>query len=160
VKNIYTGSADEKLAVGDKVIQMENNYELDVFNGDVGIVSKVNEKALDDDVYLTVSMLGRTVTYIRSDVSQLSLAYCITGHKSQGSEYPYTLIVFPDHYYALMDRYWLNTLVTRCQKHTTIIGPRGIVEKTVRSTLSKERVTNLKEQLRLFADKAPMPLNA
>lgn len=153
VKNAFTPGAEQKLLVGDKVIQTVNNYDLDSFNGDVGIVKKIDPEAVDDEPYMIVDMNGKEKQYGKKDSYQLALAYAISGHKSQGSEYPHIIIMIPDHYYALMDRYWLNTLITRCQKHCTIIGPKGILDKTAQSRISHLRKTLLVQQLRLFLKK-------
>ena len=152
-KNAFTPGAEKKLLVGDKVIQTVNNYDLDSFNGDVGIIKKIDPEAEDDEPYMVVDMNGKEIEYGKKDSHQLALAYAISGHKSQGSEYPHIIIMIPDHYYALMDRYWLNTLITRCQKHCTIIGPKGILDKTAKSRISHLRKTLLVQQLRLFLKK-------
>lgn len=150
VKNAFTPGAEEGLLVGDKVIQTQNNYDLNSFNGDVGIVKEIDVEATGEEPYMVVDMNGKDIEYGKKDAYQLDLAYSISGHKSQGSEYPYTIIMIPDHYYALMDRYWLNTLITRCQKHCTVIGPQGVLDKTALSRISHQRKTLLVQQLRYF----------
>jgi len=95
-------------------------------------------------------MNGKDIEYGKRDAYQLALAYAISGHKSQGSEYSHIIIMIPDHYYALMDRFWLNTLITRCQKHCTVIGPKGVLDKTANSSVSHQRKTLLVQQMRQF----------
>lgn len=150
VKNAFTPGAEQKILVGDKVIQTSNSYELEAFNGDVGVVKEINVDAVEEEPYMVVDMNGKEIEYGKKDAYQLALAYAISGHKSQGSEYPHIIIMIPDHYYALMDRYWLNTLITRCQKHCTIIGPKGVLDKTALSRISHQRKTLLVQQMRQF----------
>lgn len=150
VKNAFTPGAEQGVLVGDKVIQTENNYELNSFNGDVGVVKTIDVEAVAEEPYMLVDMNGNDIEYTKKDINQLALAYAISGHKSQGSEYPHIIIMVPDHYYGLMDRYWLNTLITRCQKHCTIIGPKGVLDKTALSKVSHQRKTLLVQQMRQF----------
>lgn len=141
--------------VGDKIMQRENNYELDVFNGDIGIVKEIyatNGKTIKaDEPYLLADMSGRRVEFTKKDLYNLSLAYAITGHKSQGSEYPHVLIVIPDNHISLMDRYWLYTLVTRCQAKAHLIGNHNVVVQTIKNKKSHLRQTLLLDKVRKFS---------
>ena len=90
------------------------------------------------------------VEYHKKDLYNLTLAYAISGHKSQGSEYPHVIIVIPEHHFSLMDRYWFYTLVTRCQVKVHLIGNETVIKQTVKSRRSHERETLLKEQMWRF----------
>jgi exodeoxyribonuclease V alpha subunit len=150
VKACFRPDSEPNIEVGDKVMQRENNYELGVFNGDIGVVkeiypySKGNSK---DDPVLMADMSGRLVEFTKRDLYHLVLAYAITGHKSQGSEYPHVIIVIPDNHLSLMDRYWLYTLITRCQVKAHLIGNERVIEQCVRSRRSHQRRTLLREKL-------------
>jgi len=153
VKKCFVENGSSDIEVGDKVMQMDNNYELNVFNGDIGIVEKKYEDfevSTKDDPALLVRMTSGLAEYSKKQIKELILAYAITGHKSQGSEYPYVIIVIPDNHFSLMDRYWLYTLVTRCQVKVYIIGNHFVTRETVRSRKSHQRGTLLKEQLHKF----------
>lgn len=153
VKKSFFPNGMEQIEVGDKIMQKENNYDLDVFNGDIGVVKEIydgEDVASSDDPVMLADMSGRLVEYTKKDMYHISLAYTITGHKSQGSEYPHVIIVIPDHHFTLMDRYWLYTLVTRCQVKAHLVGNRKVIEQTVRSRKSHERRTLLKQQLTKF----------
>ena len=95
-------------------------------------------------------MTGRMVEYTKKDMYNLTLAFAISGHKSQGSEYPHVIIMIPEHHFSLMDRYWLYTLVTRCQVKAHLIGNDKVIRQIVRSRRSHQRDTLLKEQIWRF----------
>lgn len=141
------------IELNDKVMQTVNDYDLDVYNGDVGVVSEFysdEERLSKDDPVLLADMSGRMVEYHKKDLYNLTLAYAISGHKSQGSEYPHVIIVIPEHHFSLMDRYWFYTLVTRCQVKVHLIGNETVIKQTVKSRRSHERETLLKEQMWRF----------
>lgn len=153
VKRCFYPDGSDHIEVNDKVMQRENNYDLGVFNGDIGVVKEIydNEKTAGaDDPVMMMEMAGSEVEYTKRDLYNVNLAYTITGHKSQGSEYPYVIIVIPDHHLSLMDRYWLYTLVTRCQKKAYMIGNPGVIAQTVKSARSHQRRTLLRDQLARF----------
>ncbi len=153
VKGNFFSERAEGIQIGDKIMQRENNYDLNVFNGDIGIVKEMydQDKRLGkDDPVMLADMSGRLVEFTKKDMYYLTLAYAITGHKSQGSEYPHVIIVIPDHHYTLMDRYWLYTLITRCQVKAHLVGNPKVIQQTIRSRKSHERRTLLMEQLHRF----------
>lgn len=153
VKKCFYENGTDEIEVNDKVMQLDNNYELDVYNGDIGIVEKKYadyEISTSDDPALLVRMSSGLVEFSKKQIKDLILAYAITGHKSQGSEYPYVIIVIPDDHFNLMDRYWLYTLVTRCQVKVYIVGNHYVTEQTVVSKNSHMRGTLLVEQLQKF----------
>jgi exodeoxyribonuclease V alpha subunit len=151
-KCFFPSGSSEDIEVLDKVMQKENNYDLGVFNGDIGIVKAhygSNVKAKNSPVLLA-DVSGRLVEYTRKSLYYLVLAYVISGHKSQGSEYPHVIILLPEEYFSLMDRYWLYTLITRCKVKVHLIGSLDVIGRTVRSRKSHLRVTNLSAHLHKF----------
>lgn len=153
VKNTFFPSGTSQIEPQDKIMQRENNYDLNVYNGDIGIVMSIydgEKSATSDDPVMLADMSGRTVEYCKKHLYHLSLAYVISGHKSQGSEYPYVIIVIPDHHFTLMDRFWLYTLITRCQKKVYLVGHPRVIEQTVRSKRSHQRKTHLIEKIRQY----------
>ena len=144
------GSAAPKLsrygnsyAPGDKVIQLVNNYQRDVFNGDLGIVVGVDEEAGS----LKVDFDSRTVDYDAADLDELTLAYAISIHKSQGSEYPAVVIPLAMQHYAMLERRLLYTAVTRAKRLVVLIGETRAVAMAVKNVLVQDRLTGLRERL-------------
>lgn len=153
VKKCFYPDGSPSIEIGDKIMQRKNDYDLDVYNGDIGNVTEVFgviEKMKSDDKAMLVDMNGKDVVFDKKSLSSISLAYAMTGHKSQGSEYPYVIIAIPDHHFSLMDRFWLYTLVTRCQKKVYLVGNDSVIKSTILSAKSHQRVTLLKEQMQRF----------
>lgn len=154
VKKSFFPEKSEKMEVGDKVMQLKNNYELDVYNGVVGLIDSISEhegRVKKDEPVLSAIMSGRRVEFTKKEVYDLVLAFAITGHKSQGSEYPHVIIVLPEHFFSLMDRFWFYTLITRCQKMVHIIGSPKVIQQVVKNKKSHLRQTLLMEKLRQFS---------
>lgn len=153
VKRCFKPEGKPHIELDDKIMQTVNDYELDVYNGDVGVVHgfySEEERLSKDDPVLLANMTGRMVEYTKKDMYNLTLAFAISGHKSQGSEYPHVIIMIPEHHFSLMDRYWLYTLVTRCQVKAHLIGNDKVIRQIVRSRRSHQRDTLLKEQIWRF----------
>lgn len=153
VKKSFFPEGSAQIETGDKVMQRQNNYDLNVYNGDIGTVMSIYDgdgSASADDPVMLADMSGRTVEYCKKHLYHLSLAFVISGHKSQGSEYPFVIIAIPEHHFALMDRFWLYTLITRCQKKVYLIGNPRVIEQTVRSKRSHQRKTDLIEKIRQY----------
>ena len=152
IKRVFHPDRPEGMSEGDKIMQTENNYDLDIYNGDIGIVQKMNdENAVNaDGIMMEALMAGEPVAFKKKQMYSLVLAYGITGHKSQGSEYPHVFIVIPDHFYGMMDRFWLYTLITRCQSSATIIGNDAVLRRVIKNKRSHMRETLLKEKLLQF----------
>ncbi len=141
------------IELGDKIMQTVNDHTLDISNGDVGKVTSVMDdwdRAKKDSPVLVAKMGNRVIEYTKKDIYNLTLAYAISGHKSQGSEYSHAIIVIPDHYFSLMDRFWLYTLITRCKKKAYLLGNENVIKKIVKNRRSHERKTLLKEQMWRF----------
>lgn len=131
--------------VGDKVMQIKNNYEKDVFNGDTGIITDVDT----EQGYITITFdPERPVLYTYDQLDQISLAYSATVHKSQGSEYPVVVLLLLPQHYLLLQRNVLYTAVTRAKQIVTIIGSPNAIQKALKSTQSIRRNTLLAERIR------------
>ncbi len=130
--------------LGDKVMQLRNNYELDVYNGDVGVISLVDEEAKE----LQVQFDDRQVIYAFDDLDELALAYAATVHKSQGSEYPAVVVTLLPQHYLLLQRNVLYTAVTRGKKLVVIVGDAKAVGMAVSNSKVTRRHTRLTDRLR------------
>jgi len=129
--------------VGDKVMQMINNYDKDVFNGDIGRVAVVDEV----DQELTVRFDDRLVKYDLRELDELHLSYATTVHKSQGSEYPVVVMPIHTQHYTMLQRNLLYTAITRGRKLVILVGTRRALAIAVRKMDARRRVTMLKERL-------------
>ncbi len=124
---------------GDRVMQTRNNYEKDVFNGDVGRVMSVDP----DDQGLSVSFDDRRVDYDKTELDELTLAYAITVHKSQGSEYPVVIIPVSTQHYVMLQRNLLYTAVTRGRELVVLVGTERAVQIAVDNAEATQRYTRL-----------------
>jgi exodeoxyribonuclease V alpha subunit len=131
-------------APGDKVLQHVNNYEKDVFNGDIGRIAQID---LEDGV-VHVNVEGRRVEYAFGELDELSLAYATTIHKSQGSEYPAVVIPVALQHFSLLERNLLYTGVTRGKRLVVLIGQAKAIARAVRTLRAHQRLTNLAARLR------------
>jgi exodeoxyribonuclease V alpha subunit len=130
-------------AAGDKVMQIENDYDKEVYNGDIGYIDDVNP----DDGELTTSFDGRTVIYGFGELDTLVPAYAATIHKSQGSEYPAVVIPVMTQHYAMLQRNLLYTSVTRGKKLVVLVGQKKAVAIAVRNVAGRRRWSKLQEWL-------------
>lgn len=130
--------------IKDKVIQTENNYDKNVFNGDVGQILRINP----DERELTVDFEGRGVTYEFGELDELSLAYAITIHKSQGSEFPAVVIPVATQQFMLLQRNLIYTAVTRGKQLVVLIGQSKALALAVRNHRTEERFSGLLARLR------------
>lgn len=132
---------------GDKVMQTENDYDKDVYNGDIGRIASIDS----DSDELVVDFDGRRVVYDFRELDELTLSYAITIHKSQGSEYPCVLIPLHTQHYVLLQRSLIYTAVTRAKKLVIILGTKKALNLAVTRSESRERVTTLAERLSEYA---------
>jgi exodeoxyribonuclease V alpha subunit len=128
---------------GDRVMQLRNNYDKDVYNGDIGFIQSVDPS----ERTLTVLFDGRAVVYKSGDLDELTLAYATTIHKSQGSEYPAVIILLHNQHYMMLQRNLLYTAITRGRKLVLVIGSRYAVSKAIETNTVRERRTALAERL-------------
>ncbi len=130
-------------APGDKVLQRVNNYDKEVFNGDIGWISNLDP----EQGTLTVDVDGRLVEYEFAELDELSLAYAASIHKSQGSEYPVVVIPLAMQHFTLLERNLLYTAVTRGRRLVVVIAEPKALAIAVRRRESRQRITRLRERL-------------
>jgi exodeoxyribonuclease V alpha subunit len=129
--------------VGDKVMQTENDYDKDVYNGDIGHIVSIDSEASE----LVVDFDGRRVVYDFRELDELVLSYAITIHKSQGSEYPCVLIPLHTQHYVLLQRSLIYTALTRARKLVILLGTKKALNLAVTRSESRDRTTTLAERL-------------
>jgi len=130
-------------APGDKVMQIENDYDKDVYNGDIGMIEDVDL----DDGEVAVSFDGRTVNFLFGELDTLAPAYAATIHKSQGSEYPAVVIPVMTQHYAMLQRNLIYTGVTRGKKLVVLVGQKKAVAIAVKNVSGRRRWSKLDEWL-------------
>jgi exodeoxyribonuclease V alpha subunit len=129
--------------INDKVMQIRNNYDKDVFNGDIGWISRIDMENQE----VTILFDGRAVSYDYSDLDEIVLAYAISVHKSQGSEYPCVVIPLLTQHYVLLQRNLLYTAVTRGKKLVVVVGSKKAMAIAVKNDRQQNRYTFLKDRL-------------
>lgn len=129
--------------MGDKVMQVRNNYDLDVFNGDLGRITRVDIEAGG----LQVRFHDRDVEYRASDLDQLSPAYACSIHKAQGNEYPAVVLVLHHQHHIMLQRNLLYTAITRARRLVVLVGSRRALSRAVRNNHVQERHTLLARRL-------------
>lgn len=128
----------------DKVMQIKNNYDKDVFNGDIGIISYINKSAN----FLEVNFDSKIVKYSISELNELALAYACTVHKSQGGEYPIIIIPMDKSHHIMLERNLLYTAITRAKKICILIGSKECIINAVKNNKSKLRYTTFSKRLK------------
>lgn len=129
--------------LGDKVMQIKNNYDKDVFNGDIGKILFINE-TLET---LEVDFDSKIVEYDISELDEITLAYACTIHKSQGAEYPIIIIPMAKSHYIMLKQNLLYTGITRAKKICVLVGQKDAIFRAVKNNDSKKRYTLLKDRL-------------
>ena len=129
--------------IGDKVMQIRNNYDKEVFNGDIGRILNIDTETQE----VTISFDGRTVAYDYPDLDEIVLAYAVSVHKSQGSEYPAVVIPILTQHYVLLQRNLIYTGVTRGKKLVVIIGTKKALAIGVKNNKTEKRYTYLRYRL-------------
>ncbi|MDH3957294.1 MAG: AAA family ATPase, partial [Desulfobacteraceae bacterium] len=129
--------------VNDKVMQIRNNYDKEVFNGDIGRI--INIRVDDDEI--TVMFDGREVPYALYELDELVLAYAVSVHKSQGSEYPAVVVPVLTQHYILLQRNLIYTAVTRGRNLVIMVGTRKALAMGVHNDKTKKRFTNLRYRM-------------
>lgn len=128
---------------GDRVMQIRNNYDKDVFNGDIGVVASINQ----EDRTLAVDFDSHIVEYEISELDELTLAYATTIHKSQGSEYPIVVMPVMMNHYVMLQRNLIYTGITRSKKVCVLIGQVKALAYAVHHQTVTDRNTLLKERI-------------
>jgi exodeoxyribonuclease V alpha subunit len=132
---------------GDKVMQIENDYDKEVYNGDLGVVSRIDM----EEGELTVDFDGRDVIYGFGELDELVLAYATTIHKSQGSEYPAVVIPLSVQHYPMLQRNLVYTGVTRGKRLVVLVGQRKAMAIAVKGDRKRRRWSKLREWLAIDA---------
>ena len=130
-------------AVGDKVMQVENDHEREVYNGDLGLVRRVDQ----DEGELVVDFEGREVAYDFGELDALVLAYATTVHKAQGSEYPAVAIPLTTQHFPMLERKLVYTGVTRGKRLVVVVGQKRALAMAVRGGDAGRRWSKLRELL-------------
>jgi exodeoxyribonuclease V alpha subunit len=130
-------------AVGDKVMQTENDYDKDVYNGDLGIVSAIDEA----EGRLLATFDGRVVAYDFGELDQLALAYATTIHKAQGSEYPAVVIPVTTQHYVMLQRNLIYTGITRGKRLVVLVGQKRALAIAVHGVQTRHRWARLRQLL-------------
>jgi len=130
--------------IQDKVIQTENNYDKEVFNGDIGRIKAINP----DEREVAIQFESREVIYDFGELDEVSLAYAISIHKSQGSEFPVVIVPVAMQHYMLLQRNLIYTAITRGKKMVVLIGQKKALGLAVRNNRTGERFSGLLERLR------------
>jgi exodeoxyribonuclease V alpha subunit len=129
--------------VNDKVMQIRNNYDKEVFNGDIGTIASIDP----EDRELVVSIDGRSIPYDFLDLDEVVLAYAISVHKSQGSEYPAVVIPVMSQHYMLLQRNLIYTAVTRGKHLVVLVGSKKALAIAIQNDKTERRYTRLQERL-------------
>ena len=145
-----------RFRVGDKIMQIRNNYELEIFNGDIGRIEQFDEEESE----LAVRIDGREVRIPHDDLDDLVPAYACTIHKSQGSEYPAVIIVLHHQHHVMLQRNLLYTAVTRGRKLVVIIGSRRALGRAVSNATQRRRFTLLADRLNGSLHPSPTIVNS
>ncbi|MFC1887158.1 ATP-dependent RecD-like DNA helicase, partial [Thermodesulfobacteriota bacterium] len=141
---IPVGTPGGTFKTNDKVMHLKNNYQKDVFNGDIGFILEIDRK----NELITIDYYGRSVTYEFMDLDEISLAYAISVHKSQGSEYPAVILPLSTQHYPLLQRNLLYTALTRGQKLVVLTGSKRALAIALGNDKPGNRLSGLTARLR------------
>lgn len=133
--------SSQTFRVGDKVMHIRNNYQKNVFNGDIGFIQDINNEKL------TVDYFDHIVTYEKNELNELTLAYASSVHKSQGSEYKVVITPLSTSHYIMLQRNLLYTAITRAKQKVIIIGSKKALMTAIQSNRTQKRYTLLAERL-------------
>jgi exodeoxyribonuclease V alpha subunit len=139
---LHIGS--RRFRLGDKVMQIKNNYEKMVFNGDIGLIKEYNDTTAEAGIDFD----NRLITYTLADFEELVLSYAITVHKSQGSEYRAVILPLVVQHYILLQRNLLYTAVTRAKEVVVILGTMKAMAIALKNNEVKARYTRLAERIK------------
>ncbi|MFQ5456657.1 MAG: ATP-dependent RecD-like DNA helicase [Nitrospirota bacterium] len=133
----------QRFRVRDKVMQITNNYDKAVFNGDIGEITGMDEEEHE----ITVSFDGHRIVYEFSELDEITLAYAVSVHKSQGSEYPAVILPLITQHYIMLQRNLLYTAVTRAKRLVVIVGTKKALAIAIRNNKVLKRYTGLRDRL-------------
>ncbi len=138
-------AGDREIRQGDRVIQLRNNYDKGVFNGEIGRVSAVDPEKGKVEVAFEETL----ASYDLSDLDEIGLAYAISVHKSQGSQYPAVVMPVHQSHYLMLRRNLLYTAITRAERVCVLVGTRSALAQAVRNEEERRRFSRLAERLRV-----------
>ena len=138
-KKVLLTRGERSFKIGDKVMQLRNNYDKDVYNGDIGLIHNIDM----DDQKLEINFNGKIVPYEFLERDDITLAYAITVHKSQGSEYPCVIMPITTSHYMMLQRNLLYTAVTRASKMMILVGSKQALAMAIGNKKAKKRNTSL-----------------
>lgn len=133
--------------IGDRVMQTKNNYDKDIFNGDIGTVTAKLSGEDEDEAVMEADFEGRIVRFAQGDLDELELAYACTIHKSQGSEYPVVVIPVHSSQFIMLKRNLLYTGITRAKKQCILVGTAKAIHTAVSRPDTETRFTTLQQRL-------------
>jgi len=143
-----------KYYLGDRVIQTENNYDKEVFNGDMGVIVDLGKKIVnpkedtDEKQFITVSFYGDEITYVGEEIEQLMIAWCITVHKYQGSQSRYVMFIMASEAECMMTKELVYTAFTRAERFLNIFGSKNMYKLSPTKSAIRKRYTSLKSVIR------------
>lgn len=137
--SIKYNRGEKKYKIGDKVMQLKNNYTKDVFNGDIGFICSIDNKENGMEIIYN----GKIIKYESADIDEITLAYAVTVHKSQGSEYPCVIMPLSTSHFIMLQRNLLYTAVTRASKLLILVGSPKALTIAVNNKRSQKRYTSL-----------------
>ena len=146
VKSVYShvdNNQNTTFSIGDKIMMIENNYDIGYYNGDIGIIKYFNM----ENNSVVVEIDGKEYEIPHNNIQDISLAYACTIHKSQGSEYQYVIIALPKEPSSILQRNLIYTAVTRAKKYVAIISEQGALQTAINKNHSIQRKTNLKHKI-------------
>jgi exodeoxyribonuclease V alpha subunit len=139
-------AASGEFRPGDKIIQLRNNYDKNLFNGDIGVITEIDGSAGT----LRADFDGQVQGFTRGEMGELALAYAISIHKSQGSEYPIVIVPLLKAHFMMLQRNLLYTAITRGRKKVFLVGETAAFAMAVRNSDAKQRITHLREKIALL----------
>ncbi len=142
-ESIYLQRGDRIFRINDKVMQIKNNYDKDIYNGDIGIISEIDL----EEKSLLVRFDDRYIPYLIEEFDELTLAYAISIHKSQGGEYPCVIVPLLNEHYIMLQRNLIYTAVTRGKKLVIIVGTPKAMKMAIANNTIHKRYTKLAERL-------------
>ena len=147
-KDVKVERFGQSFSPGDKVIQTVNNYDKNIFNGDIGIISRIDP----EEGVCVIEFDGLEISYELSELDEIKLAYAITIHKSQGSEYPVVIIPMVMQHFTLLQRNLIYTAITRGKSLVILIGQKKAIGIAVKRDAQMRRLTYLVEWLKFLGE--------
>jgi len=141
---VWMGAPGSSFKIGDKVMHLVNNYPKEVYNGDIGIICSIDRQ----NKKVSVDYYGRTVPYAADELDQITTAYAISVHKSQGSEYPAVIVPLVTQHYVLLQRNLLYTAMTRGKKLVILIGTQKALHIALKNDKPQRRLSSLAARLK------------